>query len=146
MATISYLENRFYYKGYPCVVLFHPFCHRCGYVGVPTSHPYYGKEYYKLPDIDVHGGVTYCENSLYNCDDKDTWWIGFDCAHVTDKPDYEAGLRYFANDSETIDLINYKIQRKASLFIPLKVRTLEFVENELKHLVDQIVEAENNGI
>jgi hypothetical protein len=31
----------------------------CGYVGIPEGHPWYGKGYEDLGDVDVHGGLTY---------------------------------------------------------------------------------------
>jgi len=32
-------ESYFYHKGLPCVVLFTTLGHRCGYVGIPNTHP-----------------------------------------------------------------------------------------------------------
>lgn len=62
----------------------------CGYVGVPESHPWHGKSDMELPDIVIHGGVTWSDG--YITDDKgvqqpnpeNLWWIGFDTAHGGD--------------------------------------------------------------
>ncbi|WP_178914064.1 hypothetical protein [Furfurilactobacillus rossiae] len=51
--------------------------HLCGYVELPSKHPYYGSDYEDIP-VDVHGGLTYAmQNEEY-------WEIGFDCAHLGD--------------------------------------------------------------
>ena len=62
----------------------------CGYVGLPPSHPAYGKGYDDV-DVDVHGGLTYadhcqdhvCHQDLNDPNDK-RYWLGFDCAHFMD--------------------------------------------------------------
>lgn len=73
------LETKSTYKGYPYVVLFMPGAYRCGYVGVPYSHKLAKKDVDKLSHLKCHGGVTYAEPYLYECNDDNTWWIGFDC-------------------------------------------------------------------
>lgn len=69
--------------------------HWCGYVGVPESHHYFGKDYDEV-DADVHGGLTFADVCQEN--DKEhgichipehgrpekVWWLGFDCAHLND--------------------------------------------------------------
>lgn len=52
----------------------------CRYVGVPNNHPWHGKFYDALGDVDVNGGLTYARSSS-----TDTfWWLGFDCGHACD--------------------------------------------------------------
>lgn len=58
------LEQKFDYKGYPCVVLFMPGAYRCGYVGLPKGHKLAGKSFDDLYYIDCHGGITYSEPYL----------------------------------------------------------------------------------
>lgn len=75
--------------GYPCLIVRQPTLgHLCGYVGVPSSHPWFGHE----PDASVHGGVTYgakCNNHICHeveeGEDDNIWWIGFDAAHYDDR-------------------------------------------------------------
>lgn len=62
----------------------------CGYVGVPPSHPLYGKGYEEL-DLTVHGGLTYASAcALHIChtpkpgEPDNVWWFGFDCGHGGD--------------------------------------------------------------
>lgn len=50
--------------------------YHCGYVTVPKGHPAFGKGYGELPEINVHGGVTYGKPT-----DDGEWEIGFDTAH-----------------------------------------------------------------
>jgi hypothetical protein len=65
----------------------------CGYVGVPDSHPLFGKDFNFLlstinqPEpqpldclLSCHGGITYASKSAVN----GYWWFGFDCAHAFD--------------------------------------------------------------
>ena len=58
----SKIEERFDYKGYPCVVMFQPMGFRTGYVGVPKDSILYGRNSTVLNTIlECHGGVTYTE-------------------------------------------------------------------------------------
>lgn len=52
------VESDFMYKGFRCVGIFGDMGHRCGYVGIPKSHPLYGKNYsdtLKAKARDVEG-------------------------------------------------------------------------------------------
>lgn len=133
----SIVEKRFEYKGYPCVVLFLPSCWRCGYVGIPK------KDYLRsqISKIECHGGITYIESFLYGQEDKDIVWIGFDCAHYRDGYDYETGRKYYKDDPKTLESID--TWEKIHSQYPFDDyyfggRTLEYVESECKHIVDQI--------
>lgn len=62
---------------------------RCGYVGVPQGHPMHGIGYddARKADgdyIDVHGGLTYANNSDKYPVEADLWWFGYDCGHLGD--------------------------------------------------------------
>lgn len=41
------VEKEWISDGYICVVIMTDIGHRCGYVGIPTKHPLYGKDYHK---------------------------------------------------------------------------------------------------
>ncbi len=70
----------------------------CGYVAVEPGHPAHGlssdQVHERLPDLSVHGGLTFAEGCHDTgeqdaiChpadDDKPVWWLGFDCAHSED--------------------------------------------------------------
>ena len=81
------VEKQWTYKGLPCVIrVIECLGHRCGYVGVPMKREYIFSDKW-LENIEVHGGVTYHKNSLEDVERADTYWIGFDCAHIGDVPD-----------------------------------------------------------
>jgi hypothetical protein len=89
------IEALFSHEGFKCVVLFTRRGHRCGYVGVAPSHPFYDKHYNEVPYMDVHGGLTYSayasENPTYPTDQIEKMkWFGFDCAHLGDAIDLKA--------------------------------------------------------
>lgn len=134
------LETKSTYKGYPYVVLFMPGAYRCGYVGVPYSHKLANKSVDELSHLRCHGGVTYAESHLYNCDDKDTWWIGFDCAHCFDGYDIEVAKQYFGDDPGFKRLF-YTMEdfwRESNNDSEDKIRSLAYVKDECKKLIDQI--------
>jgi hypothetical protein len=69
----------------------------CGYVAVPPGHPLHGKDYSTIPDIDVHGGLTFSsfcqedgpvESRVCHTPEPgqpaNVWWLGWDCAHASD--------------------------------------------------------------
>lgn len=52
------IEREFEYAGYKCVVVFRDSGHRCGYVGIPETHPLYKKSYSSYLNIkksDIEG-------------------------------------------------------------------------------------------
>lgn len=77
--------REFVADGYNCLIKQGPFS-LLGYVEIPEGHPWYRKSYHELSRVKVHGGLTYSEPfKPGDWDAKgDSWWIGFDCAHVGD--------------------------------------------------------------
>lgn len=78
------------YKGLPCLITRAPLGNLCGYVGVPPSHPWHGKDSDDV-EADAHGGVTYanaCQGHVCHIaqpgEPDDVYWVGFDCAHHLD--------------------------------------------------------------
>lgn len=96
--------------GLPCLIVRGPSGALCGYVGVPSGHPWHGQDtdsvgtYMPKPDghdeawyPDVHGGLTFsgaCQHGDNPAEQichipgpgepDDVWWLGFDCAHYRD--------------------------------------------------------------
>lgn len=133
------LETKSTYKGYPYVVLFMPGAYRCGYVGVPYSHKLAKKSIDKLSHIRCHGGVTYAESHLYNCNDENTWWIGFDCGHCFDDGhDADTAKLYFGDDPgfKRAFLVFEDFWRETNK--ESEIRSLAYVKDECKKLIDQI--------
>ena len=128
------VEERFEYKGFPCVVLFMPMGFRNGYVGLPKGHKYYGKEFDFIP-VDCHCGLTYSNNCLYHETDTDLWWIGFDCGHCCDGFDLEKLDEYFENSIKNQIMRDYhKMINEEHEF-----RTLEYVKKNCIGIVDQLL-------
>jgi hypothetical protein len=80
------------HQGFSCMMLRNHFGNWCGYVGVPSDHSCYKKNYDDVY-VDVHGGLTYsslCDKTGAICHTPepgmpdDVWWLGFDCAHYND--------------------------------------------------------------
>ena len=111
--------------------------HRCGYVGLPKYHPMNGADYDDI-DINVHGGLTYSENTHktrygeeYPVDDE-RYWLGFDCAHYMDKRDPD---------------LMAKFENPPEIHIPMfddegSIKDMDFVSDELAYMVEQLKELE----
>lgn len=136
-----YREKEFTYKGYHCVINFRNLGFRTGYVEIPADHPLYGVDGDNL-DINCHGGITWANEELPVNTEGDSWWIGFDCAHYADGEDLETAKKYFANDEESMRMLELKLdmRKKFPTSYDEHVWTLEEVEDELKHIVDQLIE------
>ena len=64
--------------------------HPTAYVKIPKGHPLYKKDWEKIENIEVHGGLTYGRNYLMGGNGKlDGWWIGWDYAHYRDHMGYD---------------------------------------------------------
>jgi hypothetical protein len=91
--------------GLDCMINRGPSGALCGYVGVPPSHPWHGRDYNDVDviHVDVHGGLTYaaaCDEDNDICHipedgrEAEIWWFGFDCAHFGDvTPRMDADMR-----------------------------------------------------
>lgn len=94
--------------------------HLCGYVILTPDHPYYKMEKEGIP-IEIHGGLTY---SGYLDKEHNEWLIGFDCCHCYD--------------------LSPGPLRTQPFFKPFpdeEYRTLAYVVEEIKKMVDQLLEA-----
>lgn len=125
--------------GHRLVVVFTPFGHRCGYVGVYENSPLRNVEYDDL-NVNVHGGLTFSGNLNT---DQSQWFFGFDCAHVFDAPDVEKMKEYTEMglmDQSQNELLNwyltYPVLTKST------VKSLDFVLEELKNLSVQLIDME----
>ena len=70
---------------FPTAIWLNHFGAHCGYLGVPKSHPWFGKDYNDL-DVEVHGGLTYANGApdFPYATGLEIWWVGFDCGHFMD--------------------------------------------------------------
>jgi len=134
------VEKDFMVDEFRCVIIGQKIGHRCGYIAIPKEHELYGKDYDEI-DISVHGGLTYAsysEGEYPVKSEKSVYWIGFDCAHYMDGRDLEL-IKSFGEDD--IDVKNMlELERKYP--IGGEIRTVEYVENELIEMVNQIKKGE----
>lgn len=85
------LEREFVACGYHCLVVGTPMGHRCGYVGIPIQHSFYGVDYDDI-DIEVHGGLTFgdiLDSHSSRGFEVGLYYLGFDCGHLDDGYDIE---------------------------------------------------------
>lgn len=140
------IEREFVYRGYQCVVLFQPVCCRCGYVGIPKWHPSYNVDYNKL-EIKCHGGPTYSSKQLASFDpkgEKHLWWIGFDCAHRGDEPDFQTGRKLYSDDPAILQKIEHFEEIFGSHSRYGTSKSLQYVETECMYIVDQLIKEEGS--
>ncbi|MEE0100793.1 MAG: hypothetical protein U0I48_03535 [Acutalibacteraceae bacterium] len=133
-------ESKFSYKGFPCVVVFMPGGYRCGYVGIPKTSKYFGKSEEKIP-FECHGGITYAGKCLPGREIEETYWIGFDCAHCFDGRDEKLAREIYSNDKDMMRYIE-AMKSIGEFNYPVGVKSLQYVENECRKIVDQITEEE----
>lgn len=114
------------HHGFEWMVIHNGSGYRCGYVRVPSGHPWHGKSYHDL-GVEIHGGLTFAEADV-PCDapgaDND-WWLGFDCAHSFDAPDPE------------LPQSDLGFSWRPLLFGSSTIRTQKYVETECRSLCQQ---------
>lgn len=110
--------------GLPCVAIRNDTLgHWCGYVGLPSGHPGFRKDYDDevFDGIDVHWGLTYASETRPEYDGiADHWIVGFDCAHLNDL--LPGTLRRYGSGAEDT------------------YRNLRFVQSECRKLAAQLKE------
>lgn len=131
MSKFAVVEKQFEYKGHDCICIFNCRGYRCGYVSVDNNKDY--KEY----DIACHCGLSFGADRLTkDFNPKKDYYIGFDCGHICDGRDYDTALKYnLINEKQYYNRIEMEIQLTTFL---QPVRSLEYVENECKKIVDQL--------
>lgn len=132
--------------GLPSIVIMNTIGFRCGYVGVPATHPLYGVNYGKVSEallnedgeqttpeaeFNVHGGLTFSGwAGLLSEDCQDFWWFGFDCGHAYDLPSPE----YIAKISAISPISAGLYDQKMGVH-----RSNEFVQQHCEELAMQLV-------
>lgn len=121
--------------GMACLMVRGPSGSWCGYVGLPGSHPAFGKHYDKVPEESAHGGLTFsgtCRGDICHVagpgEPEHVWWLGFDCAHSGDlSPGMNAHLRAYR-----LELPNLPEPFRE------KYRTLAYVKTRVEMLADEL--------
>lgn len=131
-----------HHAGLPCLMVRGPLTGSwCGYVGVPPSHPCYGKGYNDL-DVEVHGGLTYaaaCDGERI-ChvpapgESDETFWFGFDTGHSWDvSPAMDARIR------------SYGLPPSSGLIDGTTYKDVAYVRAETEKLADQLAALVKDG-
>ena len=137
------VEKIFDHKDLKCVVTFGSNGWRCGYVGIPRSHKFYGKEYTEIESQidhgDCHGGLTFSSRSIgekYPIE-SDLWWFGFDCAHYGDGKDLDLAIEVFPEFAQQIT----RTKEIEDMFPTYdEVRSCEYVAESCISLANQLAE------
>ena len=89
--------------------------------------------------FNVHGGLTYSNdnNGTYPIE-SNLWWLGFDCGHYGDAQDLDLVEEYWGDDEHIQRRL--EIEREYRYDLDFPVRSKEYVEEECRSLVDQIIE------
>lgn len=88
--------------------------------------------------FNTHGGLTYSGGNEKYPVKSNLWWLGFDCAHCDDSIDIDSLKKYFGEDCPRIQTL-IGIEKDYPI-VSGEVRTKEYVEDECKLLVNQIIE------
>lgn len=131
------IEDAFDYKGYQCVCIFNKMGFRCGYVGVDSIHPYYGKDFYDdgPNEIDCHWGLTYADRAYF--EESDLWYFGFDCGHCSDVPDADLALKCGLIDEKQYTYAK-QIEEIYASDGTSSVKNTDFVRENCKMIVEQL--------
>lgn len=90
------------HRGLKCVVRRSPSIGVwCGYVALPEGHPAFGLDIWDST-FDVHGGVTFSNDSLPNETKDGLWWIGFDTGHAGDLGDSYKDVTYVVQETNRL--------------------------------------------
>lgn len=75
--------------------------HPTAYVEIPKNHKFYRKHYDEI-SIDVHGGLTYSKDKLFlgKENKENSWFIGWDYAHLGDFSGFEMLFSNFSNNED----------------------------------------------
>ena len=130
------IEKIFEYRGYKCVIALMSLGHRCGYVAIPNGHEYFGVDCDEIP-IGCHGGLTYSGDD-YPIPDGN-WYIGFDCGHCMDSPDYAALAKYFKGNAKVMESISWRMELDKQFGTHGEIRSQDYVRNELMDIVNQLL-------
>lgn len=137
--------------------------HLCGYVGLKDGHPLNGMDYDDVSsifNIKAHGGLTYSADyapvGISHDVFEESWWFGFDTAHVYDEfpSNVVNDLNPFANETlknileglnaETMgSIVDYNA--KEGHIEGTVYRDMDYVVKQTNYLAKQLAFFNNNG-
>lgn len=114
------VEKQFTYKGHDCICILNKYGFRCGYVSAPFN--------IDCDEIECHGGISFSSGKLpFDYGQTKDFYIGFDCGHPFDGIDVKA-----------LEQSGLGCDCGLSTCLRGFIRTLSYVEQECKKIVDQI--------
>lgn len=122
------VEKKFQYKGHECICIFNYRGHRCGYVSVKEDIPFYERT------EDCHCGLSFNGTLPFDYGQTEKYYIGFDCGHICDSPDFDQAYKYELITEGERDRCKDIYQR----LLDCPVRDLNYVIENCKKIVDQI--------
>lgn len=130
--------NRFY-KGHRYIVRLMETGYRNGYVQVSEDRFRRIKNDFKNYNFDrikCHGRLSFAEeiaidNKLANFF-PEGFWIGFDCHHACDKPDYETALKFFGRSTILM------MENEFVAYVGGSIISSQEVEEQCISIIDQL--------
>ena len=103
----------------------------CGYIGLPTGHPWSGLS--DPHNVAVHGGISYAQKVLPLTDPggASAWYLGFNCGHFGDF------IPSFVAAEPGVDPLATATRLHATYDCHIVYRTLEYAQAELRSLAEQ---------
>ena len=133
MTKFAVVEDKFYYKGHECICTFNRLGVRCGYVSVDT------KKHHTEYNISCHCGLSFGADKLSDeCSPSEEYYVGFDCGHICDGQDLQQAKEYGLIGNTEYKLMSAILSLGNSAKMP--IRSLEYVKNQCKSIVDQLEE------
>jgi hypothetical protein len=125
--------REFEHAGYHCLIFRNPAAgYLSGFVGIPSTHPYYDVDHDTVEDIEVHGGLQYSGPQVEHGKERpDHWYLGFDCNQFDD---------LCLRDLLQLDAISFGLKRSASY------KSMPYVESEVRRLAEQLKAAEHKRV
>ena len=88
--------------------------------------------------FDVHGSLTYSDGGGSYPVESVLWWLGFDCGHYNDGKDLDKVMELWGDDPRIQRRV--EIEKEYPIDEGCPIRELDYVQQECRNLVDQIIE------
>jgi len=88
--------------------------------------------------FNVHGSLTYAGSENNYPIESNLWWLGFDCGHAGDGIDLDRVLELWGTNPRIKQRI--EIEKEYPYYEDYPMRDLEYVQQECRNFVDQIIE------
>lgn len=132
-------EVRYQERGFNCYILRNIYGALCGYVEIPSSHPFYERDCDNdlEEEIEVHGGLSFSGE----IEGLEGWFIGFDCGLLNDV----LPSLIISKDDKPRDMNDEKLRQILSRIDSSRIpeptyKDIDFVKKEISSMIDQLLE------